>query len=126
MLTIDVLNSRFSDYFSSFEPVGDSIARFVRSSEGHPFAVYYVDVSEKIPASMEELDAYQDSVIASRYFQGPKSLQWSHWEMPVGCRSHPEVPERILGRSQAPLPSLPWRAVLRSRRMRSQPQLGQR
>ncbi len=28
---------------------------------------------------MEELDAYQDSVIASRYFQGPKSLQWSHY-----------------------------------------------
>ncbi len=79
MLTIDALNSRFSGHFSSFEPVGDSVARFVRSSEGHAFAVYYVDVSERIPNSMEELDAYQDSVIASRYFQGPKSLQWSHY-----------------------------------------------
>lgn len=79
MLTIEALKSRFSEHFSSFESVGDNVGRFIRSSEGHPFAVYYVDVSERIPGSMEELDAYQDRVIAPRYFQGPKSLQWSHY-----------------------------------------------
>lgn len=79
MLTIDTLQARFADCFSSFDRIDDHVARCVRSNEGRAFAVYYIDVSERLPDSLEELDAYQDRIVASRYFQGVKSLQWSHY-----------------------------------------------
>lgn len=79
MVTVDTLQSRFSDRFSSFDRINNHVARGVRSNEGNPFAVYYIDVSEKLPGSLEELDAYQDEIIASRYYEGGKSLQWSHY-----------------------------------------------
>lgn len=100
MLTIDALRSRFSDHFSSFESIGDNVGRFIRSDKGHPFAVYYVDVSEIIPGSMEELDAYQDRVIAPRYFQGPKSLQWSHYLFFVASTSLPGETREMVERDR--------------------------
>lgn len=100
MLTLDALKSRVSDHFSSFESVGDNVGRFIRSSEGRPFAVYYVDVSERIPGSMEELDAYQDRVIAPSYFQGPKSLQWSHYLFFVASTSVPGETRELVERDR--------------------------
>lgn len=79
MLTIETLQSRFSDRFSSFDRVDETVARCVRSNEGRAFAVYYIDVSGKLPDSVDELDEYQDRIVASRYFDGGKSLQWSHY-----------------------------------------------
>lgn len=79
MITIEFLQSRFADRFSRFDQVEDDVARCVRSNEGSPFAVYYIDVSERIPGSVEELDEYQDRIVASRYFEGEKSLQWSQY-----------------------------------------------
>ena len=79
MITIDTLESRFSGRFSSFDRITESVARCVRSNQGRAFAVYYIDVSERLPASIAELDEYQDRIVASRYFEGGKSLQWSHY-----------------------------------------------
>ncbi len=79
MITLDTLYSRFSDHFSSFEPIGNTVARCVRSTHGNPFAVYYIDISQDVPDTVEELDLYQDRIVASRYFEGRKSLQWSQY-----------------------------------------------
>ncbi|MDA1230446.1 MAG: AAA family ATPase [Planctomycetota bacterium] len=79
MLSLDALHTRFSDHFSSFEPIDETVARCVRSTHGNPFAVYYIDISQDLPSTMDELNAYQDRIIASRYFDGRKSLQWSQY-----------------------------------------------
>src|SRR5262249_43648824 len=39
----------------------------------------YVDVSARIPDTAALLDDYQERVVASRYFKGRKSLQWSNY-----------------------------------------------
>ena len=79
MLSLDSLHTRFSDHFSSFEPIDETVARCVRSTHGNPFAVYYIDISQDLPSTMDALNAYQDRIIASRYFDGRKSLQWSQY-----------------------------------------------
>ncbi|QDT88796.1 AAA family ATPase [Gimesia algae] len=55
------------------------MVRCIRSTQGRDFAVYYIDISETIPGSVDELNAYQDRIVASRYFDGSKSLQWSQY-----------------------------------------------
>ena len=79
MLSLDALRTQFSDHFTSFELIENLVVRCIRSRQGRDFAVYYIDVSERIPGSVDELNAYQDRIVASRYFNGPKSLQWSQY-----------------------------------------------
>ena len=79
MISYDQLHSRYAALFSAFDPVDENIARCVRSVRGLPFAIYYLDISGSVPTSLEELDRYQDRVIGPHYFDGSKSLQWSHY-----------------------------------------------
>ena len=79
MISYQTLKSDFSQWFSLIEQVNDTLVRCVRSIDDREFAIYYVDISNEVPTTLEELDQYQDRVIAPRYFEGSKSLQWSHY-----------------------------------------------
>ena len=78
-LSVAQLNDHFAHRFSDFKQVDENIVRFTRQLEGQPFAIYYLDSSAIIPESRKELQTYLDRVIGQHYFEGNKSLQWSHY-----------------------------------------------
>src|SRR5436190_796143 len=78
-LKIAQWRERLADRFPGVEEISDSVLRFTRGAANRQFAVYYVDVSDHLPASPEELISYQDRVIGKHYFDGSKSLQWSNY-----------------------------------------------
>ena len=71
------LRVRVGKWFSDVENVDDSILRFTRQEKKLTYAVYYFDISQELPRTPETLATYQDRVIGSRYFEGPKSVQWN-------------------------------------------------
>jgi len=78
-LAVSQLRDRVAAQFSDVEAVGESIIRFTRKAGDLAFAVYYLDVTQDLPSTEEELRQYQDRVIGRRYFEGRKSLQWSNY-----------------------------------------------
>jgi len=76
-LSISQLYDRVTVQFPDAEQVDDSIIRFTKKMGEQPYAVYYLDITQSLPDSQEELTAYQDRTIGSHYFEGSKSLQWS-------------------------------------------------
>ena len=78
-LTVEQLRSRLAPQFSDIEQVDDSVVRFTRRANDRAFAVCYVDISDDLPTSSQSLADYQDRIIAKRYFEGNKSLQWSNY-----------------------------------------------
>ncbi len=76
-LTVAQVRERYASLFFDFEQVDGSILRFTRAEGTTPFAVYYLDLSDSLPANPEHLTSYLDRVIGSRYFKGPASLQWN-------------------------------------------------
>ncbi len=47
--------------------------------KGTPWAIYYFDASNEIPKDVKSLYDYQDKILAKRYFEMAKSLQWNHY-----------------------------------------------
>ncbi len=78
-VSIEQLYNKLSPRFPDIKQVADSVVRFERKAGERTFAVCYVDVSARIPDSSAALNAYQDSIVASHYFEGNKSLQWSNY-----------------------------------------------
>jgi len=78
-LNVDEIRRRVSKHFPQVEQIDSSIIRFVRTAGNSPFAVYYLDLTENLPETPENLTSYQDRVIGAKYFGGRKSLQWSHY-----------------------------------------------
>lgn len=77
MISVEQLQVTLSDRNYHFEQVGDFVVRFERSAHGTAFAVCYVDVGGILPSTLDDLNSYQDRVVGKRFFEGPKSLQWS-------------------------------------------------
>lgn len=78
-VSLERIRSKLSPHFPSLEQIDDNVLRFERKSHDQAFAVCYVDVSTQIPSDMRLLNDYQERIIASRYFQGGKSLQWNNY-----------------------------------------------
>ena len=78
-MNIEQLRERVATQFPDVERVDDSIIRFTRKEGNLPFAVYYLDITQELPATPEALTKYQDRVIGRHYFEGRKSLQWSNY-----------------------------------------------
>jgi len=78
-LNIEKLREHVAMRFPDVEQVDDSIIRFTRNAGTLPFAVYYFDITQDLPATQERLTKYQDRVIGRHYFEGRKSLQWSNY-----------------------------------------------
>ncbi|MBA5868099.1 MAG: AAA family ATPase [Nitrospira sp. CR1.3] len=94
--TVAQLRDRLASYFQGVEQVDDAVLRFTRSVAQRPFAIYYVDVSDHLPATPAELTSYQDRIIGKRYFDGSKSLQWSNYLFFVVSEALRNVPLRQL------------------------------
>lgn len=78
-ITIDQLSAQASQHFSNVEPISESVLRITRTRGNNAFAIYYLDISGKLPDSTETLNKYQDNVIGSRYFENGRSVQWSNY-----------------------------------------------
>ena len=78
-LNIEQLRDRVALKFPNVEQVEESIIRFTKNAGTLPFAVYYFDITQDLPATQERLTKYQDRVIGRHYFEGRKSLQWSNY-----------------------------------------------
>jgi DNA repair protein SbcC/Rad50 len=78
-LSIDQLRERVGQHFSDVEQIDESIIRCTRSLGRRDFAVYYVDIAQRLPESPESLTTYQDRVIGAHYFEGKRSLQWNYY-----------------------------------------------
>lgn len=78
-LNMSELRERVIARFPDAEQVDESIIRFIRKAGASPFAVYYLDLAQDLPATQENLTRYQDRVIGSHYFEGKKSLQWNNY-----------------------------------------------
>lgn len=59
--------------------VGNSVVRFVRRAREKPFAVYYFDISYKLPSTDTMLAKYQERILGNYYFDEEKSLQWNNY-----------------------------------------------
>ena len=78
-LDIEQLRERVETHFPDFQQIDESIIRFTKKLGDRPFAVYYIDITQKLPDTSDFLTVYQDRVIGERYFEGQKSLQWSNY-----------------------------------------------
>jgi DNA repair protein SbcC/Rad50 len=74
-----VLQKRMATQFPDVRQVDESIIRFTRKAGEQPFAVCYVDLTDKLPETLEKLLKYQDRIIGTHYFEGNKSLQWNNY-----------------------------------------------
>lgn len=79
MLNVGQLRERVAAAHPDAVQVAESVVRFVRTARDSPFAVCYLDLTERLPDTRESLTRYQDDVIGAHYFNGPKSLQWSNY-----------------------------------------------
>ena len=78
-LNMAQLHERIEREFPDAEQVSKSVIRFVRAAADRPFAIYYLDIADELPSTIDDLTRYQDDVIGKRYFEGRKSLQWSNY-----------------------------------------------
>lgn len=78
-VSLEQIRAKLSPIFPSLEQIDDNVLRFERKSHDQAFAVCYVDVSLQIPSTLDLLNDYQERVLARRYYQGRKSLQWSNY-----------------------------------------------
>jgi len=76
---IENLRNRLSGQFPDIQQVDETVVRFLRKQNDRPYAVCYVDVSENIPSTAEDLEGYQNRIVGKHYFEGQKSLQWSNY-----------------------------------------------
>lgn len=79
MLNAAQLRERIAADFPDAVQVGESVVRFVRKADSQPYAVCYLDVSDRLPSDQDALTRYQDGVIGKRYFDDKKNLQWSNY-----------------------------------------------
>ena len=66
-VTASQLHSRVVAHFPDAEQINDTVIRFTKKMEGHPYAVYYLDVEQDLPSSQEKLTKYQDRIIGGNY-----------------------------------------------------------
>ncbi len=78
-LSIAQLREQVAKHFPNVEKVSDSVVRFTREASNLPFAVYYMDIAQELPATLGSLTKYQDQIIGRRYFEDRQSLQWSNY-----------------------------------------------
>jgi exonuclease SbcC len=78
-VSLERIRSKLTPHFPGLEQIDDSVLRFERKSHEQAYAVCYVDVSARIPNTVAALNEYQERIVASRYFRGRKSLQWSNY-----------------------------------------------
>lgn len=102
-LNINQLRARVAEHFSDIAQVDESVIRCSRRRGGNEFAVYFLDVAESLPDSIDSLTRYQDRIIGRSYFDGRKSLQWNNYLYFVrskeqlatgGARQQKEIIER--------------------------------
>ncbi|HLN64058.1 MAG TPA: AAA family ATPase [Symbiobacteriaceae bacterium] len=79
MLDVTSLLNSIAGQFPDYEKVEERIVRFQRRQKGAPFAVCFVDLTEQLPTTEENLAIYQDRIIGRYYFEGEKSLQWNNY-----------------------------------------------
>jgi len=75
MISLLDLKARVTAQYPKAEVVGDATLRFIRESNGKPYAVCYFDLSEDMPPDEQKLSQYLDETIGPAYFEGEKSLQ---------------------------------------------------
>ncbi len=86
------IRSTLAPRFPNLEQIEHNVLRFEQKSHGRAYAVCYVATPEKIPDSKTSLNDYQERIVASRYFQGDKSLQWSNYLfLVVDAEPNPEL-----------------------------------
>lgn len=96
MLDRESLLARIRHAFPSLTAVEDSVYRFERRREGGaPFAICYLDLTDRLPRTPEELADYQDRVLGRYYFEGEKSLQWSNYLYFIISAETQETPETV-------------------------------
>lgn len=80
-MTLDIsqLSEQISARFPDLIQVVEGVIRFTKKVGQRSYAVYYLDLTQNLPISLEALTKYQDRVIGSHYFEGSKSLQWSNY-----------------------------------------------
>lgn len=99
-VSLDHIREKLIPHFPEVEQVDESVLHFERRSHGNAYAVCYVDVSKEIPDSVDALNSYQDRVVARRYFQGRKSLQWSNYVYFVVDEQPPQSTKLIVERNR--------------------------
>jgi exonuclease SbcC len=78
-LNSEFITKQLSAKYCDFENLSDDILMFRKKYHDRPYAVFYVDVSGRVPPDLETLSNYQDKVIGNRYFEDEKSLQWNNY-----------------------------------------------
>ena len=48
------LRERVARQFPNVEQIGDSVVRFIRTAADQPFAVYYLDIADELPDSVQQ------------------------------------------------------------------------
>lgn len=79
MLTVSELRDRIAGDYPDVSQVSDTAVRFARVADAKTYAIYYIDITQKLPDTMDALTRYQDRTIGQHYFEGPRSLQWSNY-----------------------------------------------
>jgi DNA repair exonuclease SbcCD ATPase subunit len=75
-LTDELIKEQVSNFYPDMQQVSNSVICFTKKYKNEPYAIYYVDLTRKLPASIED---YQDEIIGKYYFNGKKSLQWNNY-----------------------------------------------
>lgn len=78
-ITLDQLQEKVKSFYPEVQRVGDNALRYTRKADQSEFAVYYLDVGDDLPNTLEELHEYLDGVVGKRYFEGASSLQWNSY-----------------------------------------------
>lgn len=73
------IQSKLSKAFDRCQLVDSKLLLCEKQYKGTPWAIYYFDASNEIPSDEKSLYDYQDKILAKRYFESAKSLQWNHY-----------------------------------------------
>jgi len=78
-ISLEMLRAKVEPLYPEVEQISDTVLRCIRKTAVSPFAVYYLDVGEDLPQTLDILNDYLNRVLAKSYFEGSSSLQWNNY-----------------------------------------------
>ena len=80
MLTEQIVE-KLEHKYPHLERVTDAVFRGVDEYKGHPFAIRYFDLDDKLLSTASQLNQYQDRLLGRSYFdvESKADLRWNHY-----------------------------------------------
>lgn len=87
-MNMNEMNLDLSRIFTEIKPINTNLIRCTKKHDGRALSHYYIDLSDKLPRSEEDLKSFQDEILGMDYFSSDTSVQWNFYLLFVLSPEH--------------------------------------